>query len=178
MATARDIIDFWQQAGPAKWFNGGEAFDRACEAQCKAAHHRAARRELEHWLADADGGLALLILLDQIPRNIYRGSAHAYATDALALHYADRFIAAGLDAAVDPELRCFAYLPFEHSEAAADQTRAVALFTELADEGYLRYAIAHQDVITRFGRFPHRNQALGRISTAEEQTWLDAGGGF
>src|SRR5690606_35298783 len=135
------------------------------------------RRELETWLDTAEGGLALLILLDQVPRNIFRGSAHSYATDPLALHYAERMLAAGLDQQVEPGLRAFCYMPFEHSEAIGDQERAVALMAEL-DETSLEYAVRHLQVIERFGRFPHRNRALGRTSSADEQAWLDAGGGF
>ena len=141
------------------------------------AHFAASRRELEHWLDTADGALALLILLDQFPRNVFRDSAHAYATDPLARHYADRAIAAGHDAAVDTALRIFFYLPFEHSEDPADQVRSLVLHQALGEE-LMKYAIAHRDVIARFGRFPHRNRALGRDNTPEEQAWLDAGGGF
>jgi uncharacterized protein (DUF924 family) len=129
-------------------------------------------------MAGADGALALVLLLDQIPRNVFRGSAHSYATDALARHHAAAAIDAGFDRAVDPVLRIFLYMPFEHSEDIADQQRAVALTTALGDAGYSRYAILHHDVIARFGRFPHRNAALGRSNTPEEQAWLDAGGGF
>ena len=109
---------------------------------------------------------------------MFRGSGHAFATDPLALHYAGRAIAAGFDAQVEPALRMFLYLPFEHAEAIADQDRAVALFTALGDHDLLGYAHAHRDVILRFGRFPHRNHALGRSDTPEEQAWLEAGGGF
>jgi len=172
------IAAFWREAGYAKWFNGGAAFDAECRARLLEPHMAAARREYEHWMDSANGALALLILLDQIPRNIFRGSGHAFATDPLALHYAVRAVDAGLDREVADDLRAFVYLPFEHSEALADQQRSVALFGALGNEGYLRYAQAHLDVIGRFGRFPHRNLALGRISTPEEQAWLDAGGGF
>ncbi len=178
MATPAELLDFWRNAGMAKWFNGGEAFDAQCRARWHEAHHAAARREFGHWMEDADGALALVLLLDQIPRNIHRGSAHAYATDGLALHYANRALDAGFDARVEPALRMFLYLPFEHSEAMADQARAVALFEALGPGEGLDYARAHREVIARFGRFPHRNAALGRTSTAEEQAWLDAGGGF
>ncbi len=172
------VIAFWREAGYAKWFNGGAAFDVECRERLLEPHMAAARRECEHWMDSAQGVLALLILLDQIPRNVFRGSGHAFATDPLALHYAVRAVDAGLDREVAEDLRAFVYLPFEHSEALADQHRAVALFEDLGNEGYLRYAQAHLDVIERFGRFPHRNLALGRVSTAEEQAWLDAGGGF
>ena len=177
-ATPASVVGFWRDAGMAKWFRGGEAFDAECRSRWQAAHFAAARRELESWMDTAEGALALAILLDQIPRNIFRGSGHAFATDALALHYATRALAAGLDAQVEQALRMFLYLPFEHSEAMADQQRAVQLFTTLGDSDLLGYATAHRDVIDRFGRFPHRNTALGRINTPEEQAWLDAGGGF
>ena len=160
------------------WFNGGEAFDRECESRFLDAHLAAARREYEAWLDSAEGALALLLLLDQIPRNVFRGSGHAFASDGLARHYAERALAAGHDAAFEPELRAFFYLPFEHSEDLADQQRSVALFEVLGNQTYTQYALEHRRVIERFGRFPHRNRALGRINTAEEQAWLDAGGGF
>ena len=178
MATPVDVLDFWRDAGMAKWFNGGAAFDAECRARFLDAHHAAARGECEAWLADADGALAALILLDQIPRNVYRGSGHAFATDGLARAYAARSIDAGLDARMADDLRLFAYLPFEHAEDLADQDRAVALIGALGNAELLRYARTHRDVIARFGRFPHRNAALGRTSTPDEQAWLDAGGGF
>ncbi|MES2857930.1 MAG: DUF924 family protein [Pseudomonadota bacterium] len=178
MKSASEIVAFWRQAGMDKWFGGGRAFDDECRALLHDEHLAASRREFEHWLGNAEGALALVILLDQIPRNIFRGSAHGYATDPLALHYAARAIEAGLDAQVDAELRMFLYLPFEHSEAMADQDRAVALLTALGNDNLLAYGKAHRDVILQFGRFPHRNAALGRDTTPEEQAWLDAGGGF
>jgi uncharacterized protein (DUF924 family) len=156
----------------------GTAFDAECRARCGDAHHAAARRECDGWMASAEGALALVLLLDQMPRNIYRGSGHAFATDSLALHFAAQAIKAGFDAQAEPALRFFFYLPFEHSEALADQDRAVALFTALGETNLLGYAVAHRDVITRFGRFPHRNAALGRSNTPDEQAWLEAGGGF
>ena len=174
----RQVIDFWRDAGYEKWFNGDAAFDAQCRERFLDAHFAAARREYEDWMDSADGALALLILLDQIPRNVFRGSGHAFATDPLALHYARRAIEAGLDQQVEPALRAFVYLPFEHSEAIADQQRSVELFEKLGNAEYLKYAQAHLDVIAKFGRFPHRNHALARTSTLEEQAWLDAGGGF
>ena len=157
---------------------GGPAFDAACRECLGDAHWAAARRELDDWSSTPEGALALLLLLDQIPRNIFRGSGHAFATDPLALHFASRALDAGFDAQVDPALRFFFCLPFEHSEAMTDQQRVVALFTALGDANLLGYAVAHRDVIERFGRFPHRNAALGRVNTPDEQAWLDAGGGF
>jgi uncharacterized protein (DUF924 family) len=172
------IIPFWQDAGPAKWFAKDAAFDAELRARFLEDHFAAARREHESLLDDADGALALILLLDQVPRNVFRDSAHAFATDPLAREYADRAIAAGHDLRVDPALRIFCYLPFEHSEDLADQDRAVALCEALGDANYLKYAEAHRDVIRRFGRFPHRNRALARTDTPEEQAWLEAGGGF
>jgi uncharacterized protein (DUF924 family) len=176
--SATDVIGFWRDAGYQRWFVRDAAFDAQCRTRFLDAHFAASRRELDPWMAGADGALALVLLLDQIPRNVFRGSAHSYATDALARHHAAAAIDAGFDRAVDPVLRIFLYMPFEHSEDIADQQRAVALTTALGDAGYSRYAILHHDVIARFGRFPHRNAALGRSNTPEEQAWLDAGGGF
>lgn len=173
-----DVVGFWRDSGYAKWFAGGEAFDAECRGRFREAHHAAARREFEHWMASPEGALALLILLDQIPRNVFRDSAHAYATDPLARHYAARAIDAGFDRQAPEDLRLFFYLPFEHSEDIADQRRSLELFDGLGDDNYGKYAQAHYDVIGRFGRFPHRNRALGRTNTPDEQAWLDAGGGF
>jgi uncharacterized protein (DUF924 family) len=178
MTTPADVLTFWRDAGMAKWFNGGDAFDEECRTRFGDAHHAAARRECEAWMDDADGALALLILLDQIPRNIFRGSGHAFATDGLALDYANRALDAGFDTQAEPALRMFFYLPLEHSEVMADQDRSVALFEALGPGQALDYAHAHRNVIARFGRFPHRNAALGRSSSEAEQAWLDAGGGF
>jgi uncharacterized protein (DUF924 family) len=175
---AKMIVEFWRDAGYQRWFTRDDEFDARFSARFLPSHHAAARREFEHWLGDADGALALMILLDQLPRNAFRDSAHAYATDSLARHYAGHAIDAGLDRVIETPLRAFIYLPFEHSEARADQDRSVALFHALGDADYRKYAEAHREVILRFGRFPHRNRALGRVSTPDEQAWLDAGGGF
>lgn len=176
--TSAQVVAFWREAGPSKWFRGGDAFDAECRERFTAAHHAAARREFDDWSSSAEGALGLLLLLDQIPRNLFRDSGHAFATDGLARHFARRALDAGHDAAFEPALRAFFYLPFEHSEALADQDHSVALFAALGDANYRDYAVAHRDVIARFGRFPHRNAALGRDSTPEERAWLDAGGGF
>ena len=176
--TAGEVVGFWREAGYRQWFGGGAAFDRECETRFLDAHFAAARRELDAWMADAEGALALLILLDQIPRNVFRGSAHAWAADPLARQYAARALEAGFDRQVDADLRLFFYMPFEHSEALADQERSVALHRTLPGKDADAWAVKHYDVIARFGRFPHRNAALGRTTTPEEQAYLDAGGGF
>jgi len=177
-SKANEMIEFWREAGPKKWFQGGDAFDQVCRSRFLDTHHAAARCELESWLQAPEDALGLLLLLDQIPRNVFRGSGHAFATDSLARHYAAYAMEAGFDAQVGADLRLFFYMPFEHSEDPADQATSVELFTALGDDGYLKYAVAHRDVIAQFGRFPHRNHALGRSNTPEEQQWLDAGGGF
>jgi uncharacterized protein (DUF924 family) len=179
-AHPADVTDFWRNAGPRRWFNKDDAFDEAIRLKFEASHHAAARGDYDDWIETADGALALLILLDQFPRNLYRGSAHSYATDPLARHFATMAIERGHDRQVEPVLRWFFYLPFEHSEDRSDQDRAVALCEATAadagDEGNLKWARLHRDIIVRFGRFPHRNHALGRQTTPEEQVFLDEGG--
>lgn len=135
---------------------------------------------LAGWEETPEGVLALLLLTDQFPRNIWRGSAHAFATDALARNIADRAIARSFDMAFAPDMRQFFYLPFQHHEDPDSQARAVALTQTMVEDGGdrdgLRYARLHQELIARFGRFPHRNAVLGRATTAEEQAFLDEGG--
>jgi uncharacterized protein (DUF924 family) len=177
MNESNDVTTFWQTAGYEKWFSRDEVFDTEFHQRFRGPHFRAARRELEGWMGDAEGALALVLLLDQFPRNCFRESAHAYATDGLARHYADRAIGAGFDAQVDPALKIFFYMPFEHSESLDDQQRSLDLFRATGDENYIKYAQLHYDLIARFGRFPHRNEAMGRTSTQEERDYL-AGGGF
>ena len=173
LPSPADVIAFWQEAGPPKWFKKNPDFDDEIRARFEALHHAAARRELDSWAETADGALALLLLLDQFPRNIWRNSAHAFATDPLAKMFAERAVAAGFDRMAPPQLQNFFHLPFEHSEALADQDRAVAL---AVDADALKWAEIHRGIIVRFGRFPHRNAALGRVTTAEEQAFLDGGG--
>lgn len=170
-----DVVAFWREAGPPRWFARDDAFDAAC-ARFLPLHLRAARCELDAWMDTAEGALALLLLLDQIPRNVFRGHAHAWATDPLALHFAGRAIEAGFDLATGTDLRVFFYLPFEHSESLADQQRSMALHARLDGPDADHWARLHLEIIERFGRFPHRNAALGRITTAEEQAFLDGGG--
>lgn len=171
-----EVCEFWESAGPGRWFARNESFDANFRQHFLDLHHAAARRECGHWMDNADGALALMILLDQFPRNCFRGSAHAYATDGLARHYARHAIEAGYDRDVAPSLRMFFYLPFEHGEDPADQVRSVELHRTLPGENPDEWALLHQGIIARFGRFPHRNAALGRESTPEEQRFLDEGG--
>ena len=176
--SAAEIIDFWRDAGYRRWFGRDAGFDARFCGRFQELHHRAARRELDDWMKTAEGALALMVLLDQFPRNCFRDSAHSYATDSLARHFAAHAIDAGFDQRIDPALRLFFYMPFEHSEDSADQERSLALHRALPGEDADRWAVLHHDVIRRFGRFPHRNRVLGRTSTPEEQAYLDAGGGF
>ena len=176
MNESNDVITFWKNAGYDKWFANDDAFDADFDQRFRGLHFRAARRELEGWMGDAEGALALILLLDQFPRNCFRQSAHSYATDGLARHYAARAIEAGFDAQVDPALKIFFYMPYEHSEALDDQQRSLDLFRATGDENYIKYAQLHYDLIARFGRFPHRNEAMGRISTQEERDYLASGG--
>lgn len=170
------VIDFWLEAGQQKWFDGAGAFDAQCRERFLDLHMAASRGELADWGNEAKGALALILLLDQIPRNIFRGSAHAYATDPLALATADAAIARRHDVAFDIPLRAFFYLPFMHSESIEHQRRCVALFREIPESESGRWADHHLGIIERFGRFPHRNRLLGRETTPAEQAWLQAGG--
>jgi uncharacterized protein (DUF924 family) len=172
----RDVVSFWESAGPDKWFTKDDALDAAIRVGFLSTYEAAAAGRLAHWEATPAGALALLIVLDQFARNMFRGSVRIYAADPLARAVADRALARGFDRALDPALRTFFYLPFMHSEALADQERCVALYSALGDAESLRYAEDHADIIRRFGRFPHRNEVLGRATTAEEQAFLESGG--
>ena len=172
-----EVLDFWfDPSSKAYWFEPSAAFDRAVAERLGDLHRRAAGGELDAWQSSAEGCLALCILLDQAPRQLFRGGARAFATDARALEVADLALAEGFDRALPAEQRVFLYLPLMHSERVADQERCVALFEaeELRDK--LCHAVEHADIVRRFGRFPHRNAALGRPSTAAEDAYLRDGG--
>ena len=171
-----DVIAFWQAAGYDKWFTKDEAFDAIVRAQFLPAYEDAAAGRLASWEATADGALALLILLDQMPRNIFRGDARAFAADEAARAVADAALARGFEREVPAALRPFFFLPFMHSEHLPDQERSVGLYQAFGDAELLKFAEVHADIIRRFGRFPHRNAVLGRATTAEEQAFLDGGG--
>lgn len=175
-AHPNDVVGFWRNAGPPKWFKKAAAFDEAIRLKFEPTHHRAARGEYDAWVESAEGALALLLLLDQFPRNLFRNSAHAFATDPKARSIARAAVERGFDRQVDAALRNFFYLPFEHSEDLADQDYGLALCAEAGDADSLKWAGLHRDIIARFGRFPHRNGALGRATTADEQEFLDEGG--
>lgn len=174
MSEIAQILGFWfDEAGPQKWFGGGPDFDAEVRTRLGALHDRAAAGELDGWVATPDGTLALLILLDQVPRNIHRGTPGAFATDAKALAIARHAVAVDLDLKFPVDRRVFFYLPFEHSEALADQRESERLTRERSGEAEaIRYAVRHREIIERFGRFPHRNAILGRESTPEELEFL------
>lgn len=174
-AAALELIAFWRDAGPDRWFAKDDGFDQAFRERFLALHEAAARGALAAWAATAEGVLALLLLLDQFPRNAFRGTTRMYATDAMARAVARAAIAAGHDRSVPTELRHFVYLPFGHSEDLADQDRCVALNQHLGQPN-IGHAERHRDIVARFGRFPHRNPILGRATTAEERHYLDNGG--
>ena len=157
------------------WFFPTAEFDRLLAERFSDATGQAARGDLDHLAADAQGTLALLVLLDQLPRNLYRDDPKAFASDAKALALATDAIGAGTDRLVEPIQRWFFYLPFEHSENIGDQDRSVALFASLGPDHQqgLDYAERHRAIIRRFGRFPHRNRILGRAGTPQETAFLE-----
>ena len=176
IAQASDILSFWRAAGPDKWFAKDDAFDNAIREKFLATYEAAAAGKLSEWEARPESALALVITLDQFPRNMFRGDGKTFAADPVALAVAERAIEKGFDQKFVVAERAFFYLPFEHSEQLADQERCCALFRATGDAELLKWAEVHADIIRRFGRFPHRNTLLGRTTTAEEQAFLDGGG--
>jgi len=174
-AAAADIVAFWRAVGPDRWFEKDAALDDEIRRRFLTTHEAAASGKLTVWEQSAEGALALLILLDQFPRNMFRGEGRAFAADPLARAVASRAILNGFDGAF-PDMRTFFYLPFQHSEDVKDQERGVALYQASGDADGLKWAELHADIIRRFGRFPHRNAVLGRVSTPDEQAFLDGGG--
>jgi uncharacterized protein (DUF924 family) len=180
--SSREVLDFWFGSGAARgkarpeWFRRDEQFDARIRARFAALHASAALGECEAWRAEPRAMLALVIVLDQFSRNLYRGDARAYSQDSHALACARDALARGDDAGIAPVEREFLYMPFEHSEDLADQDRAVELMRSLEPfeetRGLVEWAERHRAIIRRFGRFPHRNAALGRASTAEEAEFL------
>jgi uncharacterized protein (DUF924 family) len=175
-ATADEVVSFWRAAGPDRWFNKDTDFDEEIGQRFLDSYEAAAAGQLSDWEQNAQGALALLILLDQFPRNMFRGDARAFATDPLARAVAAGAIVHGFDSQVPAEMRGFFYLPFQHSEDLADQERSIAFYKAIGDVENLKWAELHADIIRRFGRFPHRNAVLGRTTTPEEQAFLDGGG--
>lgn len=171
-----DVIAFWMDAGPKRWFSKDTAFDDAIRARFGDAVAAARGGAYDHWAESRAGRLALVILLDQFSRNLYRDSPLAFAADAKALSLARQAIAAGDFEVLPKDQAQWLMLPFEHHEGMAEQDYAVALCEKLGDTELLKYAHVHRDIIRDFGRFPHRNGVLGRKTTPEERAFLDEGG--
>jgi uncharacterized protein (DUF924 family) len=175
---AAQVIRYWfEELQPEAWFRKDARVDDAIRERFGALHAEVARIRPEQ-LATPLECLAAVIVLDQFSRNMFRGSPRAFATDALALSIAERAIAAGFDQQLDRQQRWFLYMPFQHSEDRAAQARSIQLFTQLGDAENLDYARRHQEIVDRFGRFPHRNEVLGRVSTPEELQFIATHRGF
>lgn len=176
LPTPADILAFWRHAGYERWYGKDDAFDTVLRTRFQGIWQAARDGKLASWQTTDDGALALVIVLDQFPRNMFRGDPKMFSTDRMALEVAKTAIAQGRDKRVDSVLRGFFYLPFEHSESMDDQTTCIDLYRRANDADGLKWAELHADIIRKFGRFPHRNATLGRATTPEEQAFLDAGG--
>lgn len=171
-----DIVSFWEQAGPTRWFFKDAVFDGALKVRFGAACGEARQGVFDHWSETAEGALGLVLLLDQVSRNIHRGSPLAFAGDAKGLALARSSIAKGYHHKLIPARAQWFIMPFEHAEDIDAQNRAVALFETMGLSDMAYWASLHRDIIVRFGRFPHRNALLGRASTPDELVFLKAGG--
>ena len=181
MTDARDVIPddilaFWREAGRERWYTKDAAFDADIRSRFLGLWQKAATGELSSWETSDNGALALVIILDQFPRNMFRDDIRTYSSDPLAREVASRAIVRGADQRIEAALLEFLYIPFMHSEHLADQQRCVELFRKAGNTDNLGYAQDHADIIRQFGRFPHRNRILGRTTTPEEQAFLDNGG--
>lgn len=169
----QEVIDFWfEELSPKQWFMGGDELDRLIAQRFSVLHKQASQCELVDWRQSALGRLAEIIVLDQFSRNLYRESAQAFASDPLALALAQEAVSLGLDKQLNQQQRTFLYMPFMHSESLVIHQRAVELFKENGIEGNLEFEYKHKVIIEQFGRYPHRNDVLGRKSTPEEQAFL------
>ena len=185
-SAIRDILDFWLlplgDPGHGKtrelWWKSTPALDAEIAQKFGALLDKAAAGDLDHWAKSPDGALALILLCDQFARNIHRKTARAFATDAQARSIARRALAHFYPAAFPAEVRLFFYMPFQHSEDLADQELCVALFAALGNASNDKFAVEHRDIVARFGRFPHRNEAMGRPSTPEELDYLKTANRF
>ncbi|MBU0800252.1 MAG: DUF924 domain-containing protein [Alphaproteobacteria bacterium] len=180
--TKAEVLHFWfTEVQPQQWFQKNDAFDATIRDRFLVTYDMARDGLCDSWQDEALGCVALCVVLDQFPRNMFRGSAQSFATDEKALLVAKYAVSRGFDLLVPPEKRRFLYLPYEHSEALSDQKKSVELFTKMKKEdpmGY-DYAVRHLEVIEKFGRFPHRNAVLGRENTPEEEAYLaQPGAGF
>ena len=169
----QDVLQFWfAEESRAKWFNSTSEFDEQIRQGFESVWGQARAESFDHWEQEPDGALALVIILDQFPLNMFRADSRQYSTEAHARLIASHAIDQGLDEKLDMAKRAFMYLPFMHSESIEDQDRSVELYQKAGLDDNLRFAIHHRDVIKRFARFPHRNEVLGRESTSEEIEYL------
>ena len=173
LATAEELLEFWfSPRAEKRWFNSTPAFDDELRDRFATTYAAACHGELDDWQTTAHGALALVILFDQIPLNIFRSQPQSFASEARARAVAAQAIAQGFDADLTGPQKAFLYLPYMHSETLTDQDKAVELFRQAGLVNNLRYAEHHREIVRRFGRFPHRNAILGRASSAEEIAWL------
>ncbi|MEM9279937.1 MAG: DUF924 family protein [Pseudomonadota bacterium] len=172
-----DVLDFWASLGNDGWWTRNEEVDQQIHDRFGKTHEEACKHNLNHWAETADGALALIIVLDQFSRNMFRGDAKSFAQDAKALEIAETAISKGLDKDCREDLRVFFYLPYEHAESIAEQEISVQLQHSIRNsEESMKAALEHREIIQRFGRFPHRNPVMGRHTTPAEQAFLDGGG--
>ena len=174
--TPADVIAFWEMAGESRWFTKDAAFDGSLKVRFAKALEEARAGNFDHWGETPEGALGLVILMDQVSRNIHRGSPLAFAADARALRMAKQWIGRGFHQQIPPPRARWLIMPFEHAEDLDAQRRGVALFEVMGLSDMAFWAQVHLDIIARFGRFPHRNSILGRVSTPEELDFLAAGG--
>jgi uncharacterized protein (DUF924 family) len=171
--TAEQVIRFWfSEPVRPMWFNATPEFDARLREEYLQTYRAALNGELAHWTETAEGALALVICLDQLPLNMFRGQAESFAGEAPSREVAAAAISRGFEKLLSEEQKAFLFMPYMHSETMADQDRSVALFEQAGLMENLRWAKHHRDIVARFGRFPHRNAILGRESTAEERAWL------
>lgn len=176
---ASEVLDFWfESVGPKAWFEVSQRIDAKIARRFSGLHRQLTDTPPEQLASDRETILAAIIVLDQFSRNMFRGTAAAFASDSKAQQLARMAIEKGFDKDVPLEWQMFFYMPFMHSENLTDQERAIALFTANGSENTLKHAREHRDIIARFGRFPHRNKVLGRESTAEEAEFLKGHSGF
>ncbi len=173
MLTDKDVLDFWfQELSPKDWFSGDKALDEVIAQRFGALHEQARQGELYHWRLTPEGRLAEVIVLDQFSRNLFRGTPESFASDPMALALAQEVVSSGADERLKPEQRTFLYMPYMHSESLKIHEEAVQLFKSNGIENNLDFEYRHKAIIERFGRYPHRNEILGRESTVEEIEFL------
>lgn len=171
-----DVLNFWATAGPKKWWRKDNAFDAEIRTRFLKTHEKAQKNQLTSWLDRPDDTLALVIVLDQFSRNLFRDNPKAYSQDEQCLKIVHRAIKAGIDRKMRQDIGMFVYLPLMHSEVISDQKLCLVEMQRLGLENEAKYAKIHLDIIEKFGRFPHRNDVLGRETTKDEQAFLKNGG--